>query len=186
MLQLPSQLHSPHYGTALYQEVSETFLDQSKKTFCRPWGREFSLPDFLVYKLCRVPSFCPGQPQWGLSSLFQNGWRGCKPGTPWLPTAICRCFSRRRSQVWSLPAGAGGKCRQAERVQWTNHSSAQNEGRTWLQPLLVVLEAACVQNWGDPVLHASVSLQQCCNALPISVLQDSTSLLKSSKNAAVC
>lgn len=123
-------------------------------------GQRLSCVWFLVHKLCRVPSFHPGQPQRGLSSPFQNGWRGCKPGTHWLPTAICRSLSRLGSQVWSLPAGAGGTCRQAVWVWWTNHSSTSNAGRTLLQPLLVVLEAACVQSWGNPVLHVSVSLQQ--------------------------
>lgn len=114
----------------------------------------------LIFGVPTLQSFYPGQALGGLQFLFQNGWRGGKPGTHWLPTAICRCLSRLGSWEWSLPAGAGGKCRQAGWAQWTNHSLTSNAGMSLLQPLPVVLEAACVQNWGNPVLHVSGLLQQ--------------------------
>lgn len=77
-------------------------LDQSKR-FCRPWGRDFPLPGLWCTNSEEFPSRTALQ---GVSSLFQNGWRGCKPDTHCLPRAICRGFSRLGSQVWAVPAGA--------------------------------------------------------------------------------
>lgn len=54
--------------------------------------------------------------------IFVSKWleKRVTQGTHWLPMAICRHLSKLWSQVLSLPTGAGGRCRWAHQVYWTN------------------------------------------------------------------
>lgn len=96
-----------------------------------PWARAVRDPQPLGQLLERKAFLCPNfkcTDSSGCSASAQGSHKrvfhlhfkmareGCNPGTQWSPMAVCRRFPKLGSQVPSLPAGAGGRCRGAEGV----------------------------------------------------------------------
>lgn len=165
------QLHSSRSGVALYQGVSETSLVQSKKRFCRPWGRDFAW--FLAYELCRASV---QNRYYGVFSVCFRmvGGRASQAPTDYPQPFVGACPGWHPSH---------GVC-QLEQVGSAGRQSGCS-GQTTAQPVMQKCLCFSLCWWGLrlPECRSGQSSPPClcvtpadCNALSRSVLQDSTSL----------
>lgn len=118
-LQLPRKLRSPHGGVALSRGGLWDLPGPEWAGTCSPWGSSWrgKLSSAQILSV-QTPQGAQGSHKrvFHLHFGFKMAGEGCNPGAHRLPMAICRLFSKRGSQVLSLPSGAGGRCRWAERV----------------------------------------------------------------------